>query len=213
MDHYSAFVLRCKHPPSPSRIFTIHIAHPLPPPRFLSTSAQVALFLLLMPIIAAPLEALAVLGTSLSHNTSVLNKIIPLRLHDICFSCLLHMNMHIHTMYKIAFVLAGIPVYYLTRRPDSEGASRVSSLLCTFSFSLSPSFSPSHSPSHYIYPALALSNYTLFFIPKAPLNALVSRLRGSGLSRAGWTRVATAPEAEGEGESAGTGEVEMSTRR
>ncbi|KAL5489909.1 hypothetical protein ACEPAI_4741 [Sanghuangporus weigelae] len=106
-------VLRIKEPELP-RPYKTWISTPL-------IFCAVALFLLLMPVIAAPLEALAVL----------------------------------------AFVLAGVPVYYLTRRPDSEGASRIQSIL-------------------------------------SPFNAIVSRLRGAGLSRAGFERVATAPEGEAE---------------
>lgn len=75
----------------------------------------VALFLLLMPIIAAPLEALAVLGE---------------------FFALI--DCQIDQSFAIGFVLAGVPVYYLTRRPDSESASRITLLLCAFRFCRCP---------------------------------------------------------------------------
>jgi len=58
---------------------------------------QVALFLLCMPIIAAPLEAIAVLGMSLE----------PLRI-----LCEPHR--------RLGFVLAGVPVYYITRRSQED---------------------------------------------------------------------------------------------
>ncbi|TDL24790.1 L-methionine transporter [Rickenella mellea] len=74
-------ILRVKEPDLP-RPYRTWIITPL-------TFCAVALFLLCMPIIAAPLEALAVLG----------------------------------------FVLAGVPVYYLTSRPESAGASRLALLL------------------------------------------------------------------------------------
>ena len=61
---------------------------------------QVCLFLLCMPIIAAPLEAMAVLGASPAHPS-----IDPRRPLIACY---------------LAFVLAGIPVYYITQR--NEGA-------------------------------------------------------------------------------------------
>ncbi|KLO13529.1 L-methionine transporter [Schizopora paradoxa] len=71
-------ILRVKEPELP-RPYKTWIVTPL-------TFCAVALFLLCMPVIAAPLQALAVLG----------------------------------------FVLVGIPIYYLTRRPDSAEASRLS---------------------------------------------------------------------------------------
>lgn len=74
-------VLRVKEPELP-RPYKTWLITPL-------TFCAVALFLLLMPVIAAPLEAMAVLG----------------------------------------FVLAGVPLYYLTKRPDSAGASRITALL------------------------------------------------------------------------------------
>ncbi|EJD02312.1 L-methionine transporter [Fomitiporia mediterranea MF3/22] len=104
-------ILRIKEPELP-RPYKTWITTPL-------IFCAVALFLLLMPIIAAPLETLTVVG----------------------------------------FILAGIPVYYLTRRPDSEGASRIQSVL-------------------------------------SPFSAIIARLRGAGPSRAGFERVATAPEGE-----------------
>ncbi|KAH8116943.1 L-methionine transporter [Phellopilus nigrolimitatus] len=107
-------ILRVKEPELP-RPYKTWIITPL-------TFCAIALFLLLMPVIAAPLEALAVL----------------------------------------AFVLAGIPVYYLTRRPDSEGASRIQGFL-------------------------------------SPFSALIARMRGRGLARAGFVRVATAPDSVPEG--------------
>ena len=42
-------------------------------------------------------------------------------------------------------------------------------------------------------------NLNLFFLPTiAPFNAIVSRIRGAGLSRHGFQRVATTPEGEAE---------------
>lgn len=77
---------------------------------------QVALFLLCMPVIAAPLQALAVLGafTVFSLSPQKLKKNVP------------------------GFVLVGIPIYYLTRRPDSAGASRLSRIFCAYSATLLP---------------------------------------------------------------------------
>ncbi|KAI5123359.1 hypothetical protein M0805_001780 [Coniferiporia weirii] len=110
-------ILRVKEPELP-RPYKTWIITPL-------TFCAVALFLLLMPVIAAPLEALAVL----------------------------------------AFVLAGVPVYYLTRLPESEGASRVQG----------------------------------FF---SRLSALIP-LRNTDRTHAGFVRVATAPDGDGD-------DVEMS---
>lgn len=78
------------------------------------------------------------------------------------------------------FVLAGVPVYYLTRRPDSEGASHIQTILCRFFF-----------------PSTFSCKYDIYEFHTAPFSSIVSRLRGAGLARAGFERVATAPEGEG----------------
>ena len=43
------------------------------------------------------------------------------------------LNSGLYDAWIVAFVLAGVPMYFLTRRPDSAGASRIQRILGTSS--------------------------------------------------------------------------------
>lgn len=84
-------ILRFKEPALP-RPYKTWITTPL-------IFCSVALFLLYMPVVAAPIQALAVLGKS------------PLALLE-------HVAV-INGVFTAGFVLTGIPMYYVTQRPTS----------------------------------------------------------------------------------------------